>query len=71
MTFSSDFNMNLLDFEQNKKVQNFVNMMFSHSMMPIINKSTCVNTSKFKAVITKLDISDHFQIVMWQISMFI
>ena len=36
------FNMNLLDFEQNKKVQNFLNIMFDHSMMPVINKPTRV-----------------------------
>ena len=70
MTFSGDFNMNLLDFEQNKKEQNFLNIMFSHSMIPIINKSKCVSASKFKTVITKSDISDHFQIVMWQTSIF-
>ena len=29
-----DFNMNLLDFKQNKKVQN---LMFGHSMTPVID----------------------------------
>ena len=72
------FNMNLLDFEQNKKVQNFFNFMFGDSMMPVINKPTrvtkniaaavdhifinCVTTTKFKTGIIKSDISDHFQI---------
>ena len=32
-----DFNMNLLDFKQNKKVQD---LMFGHSMTPVINKPT-------------------------------
>ena len=75
---AGDFNMNLLNFEQNKKVQNFVNIMFGHSTMPIKNKRTrvtkktataldhifinSVTTSKFKVGIIKLDISDHFQI---------
>ena len=71
--------MNLLDFEQNKKVQNFVNIMFGHSMMLITNKSThitkktetsvdhiflnSVTTSKSKTGITKSDSSDHFPIL--------
>ena len=75
---AGDFNMNLLDFEQNKKVQNFLNIMFGHSMMPVINKRTrvtkntataidhifinSVTTTKFKTGIIKSDISDHFPI---------
>ena len=35
VVMTGDFNMNLLDFEQNKKVQNFLNIMFGHSMMPV------------------------------------
>ena len=35
-----DFNMNLLNFGQNKKVQSFLNIMFGHGMMPVINKPT-------------------------------
>ena len=34
---AGDFNMNLLDFKQNKKVQNFLNFMFGHSMITNIN----------------------------------
>ena len=75
---AGDFNMNLPDFEQNKKVQNFLNIMFGHSMMPVINKPTRVTkntttaidhifinsviTTKFKTGIIKSDISDHFPI---------
>ena len=75
---TGDFNMNLLDFEQNKKVQNFLNIMFGYSMMPVINKPTrvtkntataidhifiiSVTTTKFKTGIIKSDISDHFPI---------
>ena len=75
---AGDFNMNLLDFEQNKKVQNFLNIMFGHSMMPVINKLTrvtkntataidhvfinSVTTTKFKTRMIKSDISDHFPI---------
>ena len=73
-----NFNMNLLDFEQNKKVENFLNIMFCHSMMPVINKPThvtmnaataidhilinSVTTTKFKTEIIKSDISDDFPI---------
>ena len=75
---AGNFNMNLLDFEQNKKVKNFLNIMFGHSMMPVINKPTrvtrntvtaidhifinSVTTTKFKTGIIKSDISDHFPI---------
>ena len=42
---AGDFNMNLLHFEQNKKVQNFLNIMFRHSMMPvIINRHALLRT---------------------------
>ena len=72
------FNMNLLDFKQNKKVQGFLNIMFGHSMMPIINKPVrvtknttttidhifinSITTTIFKTGIIKSDISDHFPI---------
>ena len=74
----NNFNMNLLHFEKNKKVQNFLNIIFGHSMMPVINKPTrvpkntattidhifinSVTTTKFKTGIIKSDISDHFPI---------
>ena len=77
---AGDLNMNLLDFEQNKKVQNFLNIMFGHSMMLVINKPTSVTkntakaidhifinsvtTTKFKTGIIKSDISDHFPIFL-------
>ena len=75
---AGDFNMNLLDFEQNKKIQHFLNIMFGHSMMPVINKPTrvtkktataighilinSVTTTKFKTGTIKSDISDHIPI---------
>ena len=75
---AGDFNMNLLHFEQNIKVQNFRNIMFGHSMMPVINKPihvikntataidhifiNAVTTTKFKTGIIKSDNSDHFPI---------
>ena len=35
---AGDFIINVLDFEQNKKVQNFVNLMFLFGLVPAINK---------------------------------
>ena len=73
-----DFSMNLLDFEQNKKGQNFLNIMFGHSMMPVLTKLACVtkntaiaidhifinsvNSTKFEIGAIKPDIWDHFPI---------
>ena len=37
-----DFNINLLDFDKNKRVQSFVNLMFRFGMIPTINKPTRV-----------------------------
>ena len=34
--------MNLLDFDKNKRVQSFVNLMFRFGMIPTIKKSTRV-----------------------------
>ena len=73
---AGDFNINLLDFKQNKNIQNSLNIMFDHSMMLFINKPTrvtkntasaidqvtSVTTTKFKTGIIKLDILDHFPI---------
>ena len=77
------FSMNLLDFEQNKIVQNFVNTM----VMPVVNKPTrvtmntvtaidhilinSVTTTKFKIGIIKSDISDHFSVFFVETTIFI
>ena len=47
---AGDFSMSLLDFEQKKKVQNFLNIMFDHSMMPVINKPTRVTKNTATAI---------------------
>ena len=39
---TGDFNINLLDFENIKKVKNFVNLMFRCGMVPVINRPTRV-----------------------------
>ena len=78
VVMAGNFNMNLLDFEQNKKVQNFLNIIFGHSLVLVINKPTLVTknaaaatdhifinsvtTTKFETGIIKSDISNHFPI---------
>ena len=42
ITLAGVFNINLLDFDANKKVQYFVNLMFRFGMIPTINKPTHV-----------------------------
>ena len=72
------FNINAIDFSESAMVQNFVNLMFPHGLIPTVNKPTCVtrNTAtvidhiiinsvintEFKTGITKIDISDHFPV---------
>ena len=74
-----DFNINVLDYEINKKVQNFVNLMFEFSMIPTISKPTRLTSytataidnimtnsifdNDFESAIIKADVSDHFPII--------
>ena len=74
-----DFNINVLDFNESKLVQYFVNM-FRHGLIPTINKATRVTrnranaidhiikksviNAKFKTGIVKNDISNHFPIFL-------
>ena len=69
----------MLEFEQNMKVQNFVNLMFQFGLVPTINKPTRVTNktisaiehiitnsiynNDFKTAIIRTDISDHFPII--------
>ena len=48
-----DFNINVLEFENNKKIEKFLNRIFSHNMVPTINKSTSVTRNTATAI-------DHF-----------
>ena len=73
---TGDFNINLLDFQNSRKVQTFVNLMFHYGMVPVNNKSTRVTrytateidhmftnsiiNTEIKSDIVKADISDHF-----------
>ena len=74
------FNINALDYGQNKKVQSFFNLMYRYNMIPTISKSTrlgknsataidhiianCRVGYKFKTALLKTDVTDHFSIAM-------
>ena len=76
---AGNFNINLLHFEQNKKVQNFINLMFRFGLVSTANKPTriakdtisaidhiitnSIINNEFKAAILRADISDHFPII--------
>ena len=73
-----NLNLNLIDYRSNAKVRNFVNLIFQHSFVPIVNKPTRVtknNATLLDYIITnsfndqenltgvlKTDISDQFPI---------
>ena len=75
---SGDFNLNVLDHDNCKKIQSFLNLLYQNSMISIISKPTrvtrksataidhiitnCFAESNFKTAIFKSDISDHFPI---------
>ena len=77
---AGNFNLNVLDFENNKKVQNFINHVFRYGMIPTINKPTRVTAitataiddiifnviidTDLKTGILKSCISDHFAIML-------
>ena len=66
----------LIDYQSNAKVRNFVNLIFQHSLVPIVNKPTRVTKNKATLIdyiitnsftdqenftgILETDISDHF-----------
>ena len=78
MHIAGDFNLNLLDHNTNRKVHNFLSLIYQNGMIPTINKPTRVTRKTataidhiltnffvdtvFKTVIFKSDISDHFPI---------
>ena len=41
--FAGDLNINVLDYESNKKVQHFLSSMFQYNMIPTINKRNSRN----------------------------
>ena len=78
MHIAGDFSLNLLDHNTNRKVHNFLSLIYQNGMIPTINKPTRVTRKTataiyhiltnsfvdtvFKTVIFKSDISDHFPI---------
>ena len=50
MILAGDFNVNILDYEQNKKVQTFFNMMYRYNMVPTINKPTMIGKNLATAI---------------------
>ena len=73
-----NLNLNLIDYQSNAKVRDFVNLILQHSLIPIVNKPTRVtknNATLFDYITTntfmdqenltgilKTDIPDHFPI---------
>ena len=73
-----DLNLNLIDYQSNAKVRDFVNLIFQHSLVLIVNKPTRVTKNNATLIdyiindsfmdqeiltgILKTDISDHFPI---------
>ena len=56
-----DFNINFLDFETNKNVEDFLNLMFRYNMIPLTNKPTRVTRHSVNAtdhIITN-SVADH------------
>ena len=45
IVLAGDFNLNVLDFENNKKVENFTNLMLRYGMIPTINKPTRITAN--------------------------
>ena len=75
-----DFNINVLDYENNVKVKTFFNFAFQNSLIPLINKPNTVTRTNATAIdhtltnaflnkqietgIIKTEISDHFRIFL-------
>ena len=50
IVLARDFNINFLDFETNKNVQDFLNLMFCYNMIPLTNKPTRVTRHSANAI---------------------
>ena len=71
-------NLNIIDYESNAKFRDFVNLMFQHSLIPIVNKPSRITKNSLKLIhyiitnsftdqenltgVLKTDISDHLPI---------
>ena len=50
IVLAGDFNINFLDFETNKNVQDFLNLMFCYNMIPLTNKATRATRQSVNAI---------------------
>ena len=48
--FAGDFNMNVLDYELNRKVKSFFDLMYQRNLIPIMNKPTRVGKNSATAI---------------------
>ena len=72
MMLAGDFNINVLDYEHKRKVKSFFYFMYQRNFILTINKPTAIDhiitdyvlTCGFKAAILKIDLADHFPIVI-------
>ena len=51
IVLAGDFNINFLDFERNKNVQDSLNLMFRYNMIRLTNKPTRVNKQSANATV--------------------
>ena len=59
------FNMNVLEYEYNKKAKRFFNVMCQRNLVLTINKSRRIGrNSDFETAILKTDVTDHFPVVI-------
>ena len=77
---NGDFNLNAFDYIKNEKVSKFLNLTFEYSLVPVINKPTCITKTTADAIdhiittsvlhrtidvgVIKLDILNHFPIYL-------
>ena len=50
IVLAGDFNINFLDFETNKNLQDFLNLMFCYNMIPLTNKPTRLTKHSANAI---------------------
>ena len=50
MILGGDFNINALDYKQNKKVKSFFNLMYQYNTIPTINRPTRVGKNSTTAI---------------------
>ena len=74
MMFAGDFNMNVLDYECNRKVKSFFDLMYQRNLISRVGKNSAsaidhimidyILTCDFKTAILKTDLTVHFPIVI-------